>query len=123
MAAGQGKDLDLMSQPMKVISHKTVAQLSTLGGKRLKRLQTNNRQMSNVNKMLLATVGACLVTLFSIGWLLYTAWFVGHAVKTQGQVVAMRHINGKGGDHYKPFLHFQMRQALLTQGVLTHPSG
>ena len=48
--------------------------------------------MDGVKKMLLLTVGACLVTLFGIGWLLYTAWFVGHAVKTQGQVIAMKPI-------------------------------
>jgi hypothetical protein len=48
--------------------------------------------MNNVKKMLLLSVGARLVTLFGIGWLLYAAWFVDHGIKTQGQVVAMKQI-------------------------------
>ena len=45
--------------------------------------------MNDIKKMLLLSVGACLVTLFGIGWLLYAAWFVDHGIKTQGQVIAM----------------------------------
>jgi hypothetical protein len=65
--------------------------------------------MNDVKKMLLLTVGACLVTLFGIGWLLYTAWFVGHAVKTQGQVIAMKPItypNSKVPKYYDPIFTF-----------------
>jgi hypothetical protein len=79
--------------------------------------------VNDIKKMLLLTVGACLVTLSGIGWLLYTAWFVGHAVKTQGQVVAMRHINGKGGDHYKPIFTFSDASGIAHTGCSDAPFG
>jgi Protein of unknown function (DUF3592) len=70
--------------------------------------------MNPVKKMLLLTVGASLVTLFGIGWLLYTAWFVGHAVKTQGQVIAMKHRTpSRGGDFYDATFTFSDASGII----------
>jgi hypothetical protein len=64
--------------------------------------------------MLLLTVGACLVTLFGIGWLLHAAWFVDHAVKTQGQVIAMKHRTpSKGPDFYDVIFTFSDASGII----------